>query len=266
WDAPAPMLLSAGVPKDATMAWLRPHGFALPLDPLFVIQWVGFFAMGVGAVTGLRLALGELVTAEAMPAYSPGILYLVVVPGLALSMLASAWTSLVDTQDPVARSSPHARNVAQTLQWGETVIDSCSQVCRVCSVRVDDTTYHCKRCNKCVIGFDHHCRWLNTCIGQANYRLFAILLTLGLLTAATACGLTGLAWYSGIRTALAPPHQVFLSCYLVLLVIILFCLLSLAWFHIKLAYYGLSTHDYLMMRGEQRWAVTGGPAGSSGSG
>ncbi|CAO3696805.1 unnamed protein product [Rhizopus stolonifer] len=67
------------------------------------------------------------------------------------------------------------------------VIDSYSNVCNICRVKVAKSTRHCKLCNKCIDTMDHHCKWLNCCIGKKNYRIFLVLVCFAFLA---------LVWYT----------------------------------------------------------------------
>ncbi|KAJ1911152.1 hypothetical protein H4219_006027 [Mycoemilia scoparia] len=273
WDLPAQMLASEAVPKGATMNWLRHHGFAIPWDPLFVVLWAGLLSCGFGAFTILRSSLITNSTDNAASStlhiiphreFMLSLLYTIVCPAYLVAVLMAAVTSLTDTQDSAAKASPHLRNSAYSMQWGLDVIDSLTQVCRVCSVKVSTSTHHCKRCNKCVSGFDHHCRWLNCCIGRSNYKPFIALLSSGMISATTSWGLATVSFYYYVRQSFKnssggddgePSNpfvstQIGLSIFLALITIVVACLLSLSVFHLKLWWYGLSTYEYIQQQQE----------------
>ncbi|KAG2184254.1 hypothetical protein INT44_009269 [Umbelopsis vinacea] len=191
-----------------------------------------------------------------------------------LTKLLSLTTSLIDTEDgSVAKKridTPRSQSYVRRV--GVSVVNARTGLCGICRVKVPEATRHCKSCNKCVSGMDHHCRWLNCCVGDKNYKYFATLITVATLS---------LIWYlwqcihvlylsftksdlysTAVRQYLGQPgsdtlqadpttyvneqHILIASALLTLATVIaLFSMLRLAFFHIHLAFLGLTTAEYL---------------------
>lgn len=88
-----------------------------------------------------------------------------------ISTCLGLYLTLSDPTDPTVYKERAARvgNIKFDLSPFNTI-------CRICDTHVQSSSKHCNTCKRCVDGFDHHCKWLNNCIGQANYRMFVLLL------------------------------------------------------------------------------------------
>ncbi|KAJ2385804.1 RNA-binding protein 42, partial [Coemansia sp. RSA 2611] len=219
---------AASVPEGASVFWLRKHGFELPWDPLFVVHWVVVASLVVCFNGALLLYLRI-----ADPSSAPTWLALLAAeaPLAGAAVVLDTLIIFRDTEAAEAKAAARSvsgdaalvfgRNPDYVFERGTPVVDSATNMCKVCSVVVDTSTRHCKLCNKCVAGYDHHCRWLNTCIGSQNYRLFiafvAIALLYTLLVLACAVGVACAAardmhhfreaLWRAIGSPLSLPHQ-----------------------------------------------------------
>ncbi|KAJ2041806.1 hypothetical protein GGI08_006972 [Coemansia sp. S2] len=162
WQQVAKLPAVSGIPRGADNLWHRTHGLHLPVDPLFVMQW-----MGAVLLTG-----GYILLVHPLVSYNPQATAVNIAGAvvIALSHSLSLAASAIDTQAPETKDS--VRDIYFKQTWGVPVVDPTTGLCRVCCVQAGPGTRHCKRCNKCVVGLDHHCRWLNTCVGKRNYWLF----------------------------------------------------------------------------------------------
>ncbi|KAJ1946193.1 hypothetical protein GGF37_001305 [Kickxella alabastrina] len=172
WQHKALLPRSASVPKGATNQWVRRCGWQLPMDPLFVMQWVVSLILSTGYFAFIRplssIASGSS-TSDSWVFTAGNAL------GAAFIITAHIFnitTSCINPQAPEVLAQGVDRNLYYKQTWGTPTIDPMTTTCRVCRVHAKLLTRHCKRCNKCVAGLDHHCRWLNTCIGTRNYRHF----------------------------------------------------------------------------------------------
>ena len=59
--------------------------------------------------------------------------------------------------------------------------------CDICDVEhQDDSVVHCPSCDCCIHGYHHHCSWLGKCIGQGNWTLYMVFISVcGLFLAFT---------------------------------------------------------------------------------
>ncbi|KAJ2711552.1 hypothetical protein H4R19_003193 [Coemansia spiralis] len=192
------------VPHDATVFWVRRHGFQQPWDSLLVVHWLTVGALAGLFSAGLALYLRTL-EAGAAPGWRA-----VLVAEASLATAAVVLDVLVLLRDveaaeakPRARAAPgelaaRRRNPDYAFVKGVPVVDPATGECGVCAVFVGPGTRHCKLCNKCVAGYSHHCRFLNTCVGNGNYPLFCAFVALAQLytVLALACTLR-VAWAAG---------------------------------------------------------------------
>ncbi|KAJ2493431.1 hypothetical protein IWW37_000520 [Coemansia sp. RSA 2050] len=179
---------AASVPEGASVFWLRKHGFELPWDPLFVVHWVVVASL-VACFNGALLLYLRIADSSSMPTWLA--LLAAEAPLACAAVVLDILIILRDTEATEAKAAARSvsgdatlvfgRNPDYMFERGTPVVDSATNMCKVCSVVVNAGTRHCKLCNKCVAGYDHHCRWLNTCIGSRNYRLFIAFITIALL-------------------------------------------------------------------------------------
>ncbi|KAJ2702850.1 hypothetical protein H4218_000562 [Coemansia sp. IMI 209128] len=281
---------AASVPEGASVFWLRKHGFELPWDPLFVVHWVVVASLVVCFNGALLLYLRI-----ADPSSAPTWLALLAAeaPLAGAAVVLDTLIIFRDTEAAEAKAAARSvsgdaalvfgRNPDYVFERGTPVVDSATNMCKVCSVVVDTSTRHCKLCNKCVAGYDHHCRWLNTCIGSQNYRLFiafvAIALLYTLLVLACAVGVACAAardvhhfreaLWRAIGSPLSLPQSstcaiaataVFLAVLGAYILVAFAGVLGLALllgFHIRLWWCSMRTADYLVhprqMRSSASW-------------
>ncbi|KAJ2858472.1 hypothetical protein J3B02_000222 [Coemansia erecta] len=180
WQREALLNELPGIPKNATNKWIRYHGWQLPWDFYFVVQWLGSLLLTSGYFALLR-PLAYYTDDIGISANYFRILDYLGIFWIISSHLLSIFTSFKDPQAPEVSEQITDRNLYYKQIWGVPVIDPMTGICRVCRVETKPLTRHCKRCNKCVVGLDHHCRWLNTCIGSVNYKYFFTTLLLSIL-------------------------------------------------------------------------------------
>ncbi|PIA17159.1 hypothetical protein COEREDRAFT_80846 [Coemansia reversa NRRL 1564] len=174
WKQVAVLPQMSGVPSGATNAWQRRHGLHLPLDPLFILQWIvslmlsgGYFAL-VRPLSTIALEHSAQRGAVARVVDGFGVV------AIAMALMGNIITSLIDPQAPETAAAGIARNMYYQQKVGVPVIDPLTRICRVCCVAAKPDTRHCKRCGKCIAQIDHHCGYLNTCIGGRNYWWFFV--------------------------------------------------------------------------------------------
>ncbi|KAM7456790.1 hypothetical protein BLSTO_02443 [Blastocystis sp. subtype 1] len=128
--------------------------------------------------------------------------------------------------------------------------------CYVCRRRVSTSTEHCRPCNKCVSGFDHHCKWLNTCIGDKNYKFFvSTLISLTVLAVMLFAMIIVMVVISYTEPSLMEellssisflhlslvPYRIALFVFLAFDIAVLYYVLDLLIFHIRLTIEGNTT-------------------------
>ena len=142
-----------------------------------------------------------------------------------------------------------------------------SSVCPSCGALQFAGTKHCYIDGRCVAGFDHHCVYLNTCVGERNYHLFFVFVSLvtALLTFQLFVTLWLLAHYrddeyqrtadsSRLRHPLA--WLILLTCVAVLPLFGLISISTLQCFHCYLVSSHQTTYQFIVKRrqaGQQRW-------------
>ncbi|KAI8851457.1 hypothetical protein BC829DRAFT_386765 [Chytridium lagenaria] len=117
-------------------AWYRRDGFQRPVHGYMLIQWVvwgflalGFFGFMVFYINPLLLRIAVFGVAG----------------GLAgLQFAATIYTMTIDPQDKKVIKANRPRNVEYVKVAGVPVIDTDTNVCGICQVRVDTGTKHCK--------------------------------------------------------------------------------------------------------------------------
>ncbi|ORX66730.1 hypothetical protein DL89DRAFT_59108 [Linderina pennispora] len=151
WEQMAALPRSSAVPRGATNVWARRHGFMLPWDMLFVVQWVASLALTFGFFRLVYPLIRASDTAGPLRLAAWGISLLTII-AIPTALVLSVIASLVDTEAAEVRASGMPRDMYYVQTWGVPAIDPMSSVCRVCQVSASVTTRHCKRCNKCVAG------------------------------------------------------------------------------------------------------------------
>ncbi|XP_075733485.1 uncharacterized protein LOC119176272 isoform X1 [Rhipicephalus microplus] len=249
------VLVDCGVKTTKGGEWSRQNGWSLPLHPLQLVAWfflayflVMYFAVLVPSCPagGWQIGLSLVNAAVGIVHIVSHILSVSVDP-------ADANVRAKNTKGPLPQfdRSKHAH-----------VIEN--QFCYICEVKVGNRSKHCSSCNKCIEKFDHHCKWLNNCVGSRNYKYFAVCVA----SALTACLLTFLvstglivAYFAkstlfnhtaGLFYVFVPVDKtiwllmVEICAALSLLAIAL--LSHLLGFHLFLAFKGLSTYDYIVLK------------------
>ncbi|CAN7990963.1 unnamed protein product [Ixodes hexagonus] len=236
--------------------WSRRNGWSLPLHPLQLVAWffLSYFLLMYFAV---------LVPSCPNGAWQIGLSVVNAVIAL-VHLTSHAFSITIDPADCNVR----AKNVQGPLPPFDRnkhahVIEN--QFCYICEVKVGNRSKHCSTCNKCIEKFDHHCKWLNNCVGSRNYRYFAgcvaSALTACLLTFFLSTGLI-VAYFTKSSWLHQPPRGVFRvfvpvdkTVWLLMvevcaaLSLLAIALLShLLGFHLFLAFKGLSTYDYIMLK------------------
>lgn len=253
--------------------WSRRNGWSLPLHPLQLVAWffISYFLVMYFAV---------LVPSCPNGAWQIGLSVVNAVIAL-VHLTSHAFSITIDPADINVR----AKNVQGPLPPFDRnkhahVIEN--QFCYICEVKVGNRSKHCSTCNKCIEKFDHHCKWLNNCVGSRNYRYFAgcvasalaaCLLTFFLSTGLIVAYFTKSSWLyqppvplngnktlgiaemeekGGVFRVFVPVDKtvwllvVEVCAALSLLAIAL--LSHLLGFHLFLAFKGLSTYDYIMLK------------------
>lgn len=237
WHHIAALPRLAGIPAGADNSWIRRRGWQLPLDYMFVLQWIGTLLMCLGYWFILR----SLVTINQTIAMAGHF-------AIVMTLLSSIVTSLRDTEAKECKNAD--RDLYFKQIGGISTIDLATMECRVCRTTAVSTTRHCKRCNKCVDGMDHHCRWLNTCIGTQNYRWFITTVAGAILSLSFVFGQASLLVYQSTLDQQQFLDQVGLvgACLVPLFVVSsgagLVCMLMLLGLHIKLCVLKTTTIEY----------------------
>ncbi|XP_065300530.1 palmitoyltransferase ZDHHC1-like isoform X1 [Dermacentor albipictus] len=249
------VLVDCGVKATKGGEWSRQNGWSLPLHPLQLVAWffLAYFLVMYFAVLVPSCPTGGWQIGLSLVNAAVGIVHVV-------SHILSV------TIDP-ADANVRAKNIKGPLpQFDRSkhahVIEN--QFCYICEVKVENRSKHCSSCNKCIKKFDHHCKWLNNCVGSRNYKYFAICVASALM----ACLLTFLvsaglivAYFAksslfnhpaGLFYVFVPVDKtvwllmVEICAALSLLAIAL--LSHLLGFHLFLAFKGLSTYDYIVLK------------------
>ncbi|XP_054917591.1 palmitoyltransferase ZDHHC11-like isoform X2 [Dermacentor andersoni] len=249
------VLVDCGVKATKGSEWSRQNGWSLPLHPLQLVAWffLAYFLIMYFAVLVPSCPTGGWQIGLSLVNAAVGIVHVV-------SHILSV------TIDP-ADANVRAKNIKGPLpQFDRSkhahVIEN--QFCYICEVKVENRSKHCSSCNKCIKKFDHHCKWLNNCVGSRNYKYFAICVASALI----ACLLTFLvsaglivAYFAksslfnhpaGLFYVFVPVDKtiwllmVEICAALSLLAIAL--LSHLLGFHLFLAFKGLSTYDYIVLK------------------
>ncbi|KAK8773643.1 hypothetical protein V5799_011825 [Amblyomma americanum] len=171
------VLVDCGVKTTKGGEWSRQNGWSLPLHPLQLVAWffLAYFLVMYFAVLVPSCPAGGWQIGLSLVNAAVGIVHLV-------SHILSV------TIDP-ADANVRAKNIKGPLpQFDRSkhahVIEN--QFCYICEVKVGNRSKHCSSCNKCIEKFDHHCKWLNNCVGSRNYKYFAVCVASALM----ACLLT----------------------------------------------------------------------------
>ena len=227
---------AAGPPKP------RRHGFELPLDPLQVVSWVTFLAMGADLAV---LYAPIYMRAGDITAIIGGALCVVYLAPFLASWWYATQCMLIDPADP-----------GDAYKADDSIpIDT--RYCSACERHVKPRSRHCLSCRKCVDQYDHHCPWLNTCIGRHNYSAFIVLVhSLVVLTSMHIALLTHAGIYLATTTPLArqelaqtigmPSRSYFIALVIsgVVGLVIVEQLLELVCLHRRLQTRGITTYEY----------------------
>lgn len=156
-------------------------------------------------------------------------------------------------------------NPTDPLSQGKAGSSSSTKLvyCVLCQANVHFGSKHCRRCDRCVNDFDHHCRWLNNCIGGGNYHGFFALLCSTWLLSLLVVASGGYQLYCSFTSPLRDgevqrahlagkvPLQGYRVIYFVtslLAAVILVGISDLLLFHIRLYFFQLTTHQYILKR------------------
>ncbi|KAJ2081998.1 hypothetical protein H4R24_001914 [Coemansia sp. RSA 988] len=157
WQQVSILPQMSGVPNGATNAWKRRHGLHLPLDALFILQWIVSLILSSGYFALVRplakMALEYSAQRSTVAQFVDGI----GIVAIAMALMGNIITSLIDPQAPETAAAGIPRNLYYQQKMGVPAIDPLTRICRVCCVATKPDTRHCKRCGKCIARIDHHC-------------------------------------------------------------------------------------------------------------
>ncbi|KAF8521569.1 DHHC palmitoyltransferase-domain-containing protein [Hysterangium stoloniferum] len=158
----------------------------------------------------------------------------------------------LDPDPPYAASTSSDDSPRLPLPRDLCVGDSYVRVkyCTTCKTYRPPRSSHCKTCDNCVDGCDHHCQWVNNCVGRRNYTSFITFIvvasiTLALVIITSAIHLadvtrqTHISFGGALRAA---PGSVVVF---ILGNLIIWPLMSLLAFHVKLLFYNITTIEHL---------------------
>ena len=125
--------------------------------------------------------------------------------------------------------------------------------CQSCNHYRPPRAKHCAVCNNCVSRFDHHCPWVSNCIGRRNYASFLLFITSALALCALELGISAYVvvdrllkdgsddFFPSLGAAMAKRPSA--AAVALLTFFLLWCLLSLWLYHLRLVAMGLTTHE-----------------------
>ncbi|WWC70020.1 uncharacterized protein I206_103964 [Kwoniella pini CBS 10737] len=122
--------------------------------------------------------------------------------------------------------------------------------CETCQSYRPPRSSHCRLCGNCVDGIDHHCSYLHSCVGKRNY--FSFLVTLLSATAGdiyvvifSAIHFSLLCHHDNISFGTALSESPGAAVSFLLGVILIFPILFLLWYHLRLLLYNLTTVEQI---------------------
>ncbi|KAJ2870157.1 hypothetical protein FB639_004663, partial [Coemansia asiatica] len=122
WQREALLNELPGIPKNATNKWIRYHGWQLPWDFYFVVQWLGSLLLTSGYFALLR-PLAYYTDDIGISANYFRILDYLGIFWIISSHLLSIFTSFKDPQAPEVSEQITDRNLYYKQIWGVPVID-----------------------------------------------------------------------------------------------------------------------------------------------
>ncbi|KAK8832024.1 hypothetical protein WA577_005122, partial [Blastocystis sp. JDR] len=218
---------------SATLPTTRKNGLQCPWHPYQILSYIVYLLFIVGGVILLGMPLP---LPYAMAFF---VVFAVVVAAVGVCAMV---TTVVNPADDFKNTH---------LEKGH--------YCYVCRRRVSTSTEHCRPCNKCVSGFDHHCKWLNTCIGDKNYKFFvSTLISLTVLAVMLFAMIVVMVVISYTEPSLMEellssisflhlslvPYRIALFVFLAFDIAVLYYVLDLLIFHIRLTIEGNTTYTH----------------------
>ncbi|GJJ12583.1 hypothetical protein Clacol_006826 [Clathrus columnatus] len=121
---------------------------------------------------------------------------------------------------------------------------------------------HCKTCDNCVDGCDHHCQWVNNCVGRRNYTSFITFivianLTLALVIVTSALHLFNITRQDHVSFGRALHTTAGSAVVFALGIVVIWPLLSLLGYHIRLLLLNITTIEQLRNKYERQ--ISEGP-------
>lgn len=128
--------------------WYRKHGYSLPLDTYFILQWIsliildicffGFLAQFVSSYEShhdtIKAEWNEFQNWVENPLMTWNTL---VMFGLSLVVkILSVTTSMIDTEDEIVKKQQIPRSQTYLKRFGMPVVDSFTGICNICRVKV----------------------------------------------------------------------------------------------------------------------------------
>jgi len=137
--------------------------------------------------------------------------------------------------------------------------------CVTCKTYRPPRSSHCKMCDNCVDGCDHHCQWVNNCVGRRNYTYFitfvvtaSVTTVLVLVTAVIQIYLNSRERKRGASDALR--DSVGSVVVAVLCVIVIWPLMALALYHVRLLLLNITTIEQVRNQAHRKLTKSSTPA------